>query len=206
MDGSTKIRNEVLEKLYQIRIPGEATQLLFYIMRHTWGHGKFENKINFSQLSIMGMNNPAIVRARKKLEAMKIIITKKDNDGSVIYRINRELREWEGLPKKITTPIDMTDEFLNELKPLYPHVNVDSEVLKMRAWLLTPKGRGRRLTKGFVVRWLNRFDAPPPATKPPMPAILVEKPPSDEERERGLMAMRAAVKGLTGKLSIGGEG
>ena len=51
-------------------------------------------------------------------------------------------------------------DFLTEIKPLYPHCNIDLEINRMKAWLLTPKGRGRKLTKRFVVNWLNKIDAP----------------------------------------------
>lgn len=51
-------------------------------------------------------------------------------------------------------------DFLEELKPLYKGIDVDREFSKMQAWFLTPKGRGRKLTKGFVVNWLNKIDTP----------------------------------------------
>lgn len=53
-------------------------------------------------------------------------------------------------------------DFIAQLKtlPAYKGIDLDREIGKMQAWLLTPKGRGRTLTKGFVVNWLNKVDAP----------------------------------------------
>ena len=48
--------------------------------------------------------------------------------------------------------------FIEEIKKLYPKVNVNSEINKMRAWLLTPAGRGRKINRRFMVNWLNKID------------------------------------------------
>ncbi len=44
-----------------------------------------------------------------------------------------------------------------ELKPnpAYRHIDIDVELGKMDAWLLTPKGARGKKTRAFVVRWLN---------------------------------------------------
>ena len=54
------------------------------------------------------------------------------------------------------------DEFINKLKsnPAYKGIDIDREIGKMQAWLETPRGKGRKLTRGFVVNWLNKVDAP----------------------------------------------
>lgn len=52
------------------------------------------------------------------------------------------------------------DQFLAQLAKLYPGLDVAAELRKMDAWLLTPKGRGRKKTRAFVVNWLNKCDPP----------------------------------------------
>jgi len=55
----------------------------------------------------------------------------------------------------------LTDDlFLSELKRHYPDINIERELRKMDAWLLTPQARGRKRTRRFVVNWLNKCDAP----------------------------------------------
>jgi hypothetical protein len=52
------------------------------------------------------------------------------------------------------------DEWLEKLKDLYPGVDTGSELLKMKAWLMTPRGHGRKFSRQFIVNWLNRCDRP----------------------------------------------
>lgn len=66
-------------------------------------------------------------------------------------------------PKQTTHQIRLADEeFLTQLRATgaYNGIDLDAELRKMRAWLLTPKGRGRKLTRQFAVNWLNRVDKP----------------------------------------------
>jgi hypothetical protein len=48
------------------------------------------------------------------------------------------------------------DEFLFRLKDSYPDIDLDSELRKMDAWLLTRPGKTK--SRRFVVNWLNRCD------------------------------------------------
>ena len=51
-------------------------------------------------------------------------------------------------------------DFLTQLKknPAYSHININNELSKMDAWLLTHPDRKK--TQRFVVNWLNRIDKP----------------------------------------------
>lgn len=73
-------------------------------------------------------------------------------------------------PIKPTSTVKLTDaEFIAELKknPAYRHIDIDRELGKMDAWLLTPRARGRSKTRDFAVNWLNRIEAPmQPGPKP----------------------------------------
>ena len=51
-------------------------------------------------------------------------------------------------------------DFWDKIKALYTWVNVDQERAKMQAWLLTERGKRRKITKGFVINWLNKIDKP----------------------------------------------
>jgi hypothetical protein len=69
------------------------------------------------------------------------------------------------LEKSVTqkrSPRLADDEFLAELRETgaYDGIDLDAELRKMHAWLLTPKGRGRKLTRQFAVNWLNKVDRP----------------------------------------------
>jgi hypothetical protein len=55
---------------------------------------------------------------------------------------------------------DTDESFWDELAKLYTWANLPQEKAKMQAWLLTPRGRGRKITRRFVVNWLNKLDKP----------------------------------------------
>jgi hypothetical protein len=65
---------------------------------------------------------------------------------------------------------DNDDLFWAEIEKLYSWVNVKQERAKMQAWLLTPKGNGRKITRKFVLNWLNKMDKPmdSPAERTPV--------------------------------------
>jgi hypothetical protein len=58
------------------------------------------------------------------------------------------------------------EQWMAELKrnPVYSGINIDREVGKMEVWLsLRP---GRKMTRRFIVNWLNKIDAPIVINKP----------------------------------------
>lgn len=60
-------------------------------------------------------------------------------------------------------PVVMSDDqFLTSLRsnPAYHGIDLDQELAKMDAWLSTPKARGRKKSRQFIVNWLNRVDRP----------------------------------------------
>jgi hypothetical protein len=50
------------------------------------------------------------------------------------------------------------NEFMDKLRQnsAYKHLDIDYELGKMDAWLITPKGENKRKTRRFVVSWLNK--------------------------------------------------
>lgn len=102
-NGYTKIANELVDALTKLRIPGEATQVLFYIFRKTYGFNKVEDAISLSQFALAtGLKKSHVCRALDKLELLNLI-TKKDNDIAHIYRFNKDFETWKALPKKDTS-------------------------------------------------------------------------------------------------------
>ena len=82
-------------------------------------------------------------------------IPKNPQKTSVIreVEVNISRREGAGAP--------LSDEdFIKTLKtnPAYKHIDIDRELAKMDAWLLTHQGRQK--TRRFIVKWLNRIETP----------------------------------------------
>lgn len=100
-DKYTKFSNELLEALARIRISGEARQMLDVIFRKTYGFHKKEDQISLSQFALAtGLKRPLVVRGVSKLITLNIIIIKKDNTLTNIYRINKDFDTWKPLSKK----------------------------------------------------------------------------------------------------------
>ncbi len=60
--------------------------------------------------------------------------------------------------KKKNTMLD--EDFWNEVKSLYTWIDIDEQITKMKGYQLTPKGSRWKITRGSVIRWLNRQDKP----------------------------------------------
>jgi len=109
--GFTAIPNELIEALGKIRISGEANQILWVIIRKTFGWHKVKDKIALSQFVLStGIKKPNIIRALHKLIEMKII--KKDNDTVSSYCIQEDFSRWKPLSKKIT----LSKKIINVIK------------------------------------------------------------------------------------------
>jgi uncharacterized protein YdaU (DUF1376 family) len=63
-------------------------------------------------------------------------------------------------PKRGRPAYPADEAFIEELKqnPAYSNVPIEVELGKMQAWFTTPKGKGRQMTRAFVLNWLNRAE------------------------------------------------
>lgn len=103
-NGYTKIANEIVDELCKIRIPGEAMQILFFILRKTYGWNKKSDNISHSQfVKGTGIIRQHITRNIKKLEEMGlIVVTNNGYKNGAEYRFNKDYRKWKPVPKKVT--------------------------------------------------------------------------------------------------------
>ncbi len=72
----------------------------------------------------------------------------------------------EALREKKQPPAASGSAFLESLRsnPAYNGIDINMELSKMDAWLLTSKGRGRKKTERFILNWLNHADRELPAS------------------------------------------
>jgi phage replication O-like protein O len=110
-NGHVDIANEIMDHLAKTRVPGEARQVLDFIIRKTYGWHKKVDRISLSQLAEgTGLSKPHVCMAVQKLVMMNLI-TKKGKDGVtekgndfVIYGFQKDFEKWRPLPKKGTLP------------------------------------------------------------------------------------------------------
>ena len=104
-DGYMKIALEIQDALCRIRIPGEAGQVLNFILRKTYGWNKKDDFISLSQFVLgTGLHKDHICQSIKKLILMNLIVAEKGNEGINKYRFNKDFDSWKPLPKKETLP------------------------------------------------------------------------------------------------------
>lgn len=117
-NGYVPIANELVEQLARLRINGEAMQVLWVIIRKTYGYQKKEDAIALSQFCLAtGLNKPAVCRALNKLKALNMII-QKDNAIAKSYRLNKDFDTWKPLSKKITV-IEKDNDVIEKDKKRY---------------------------------------------------------------------------------------
>ena len=125
-NGHIDIANEIADKLCSYRLSGEEWQVLWVILRKTYGWHKEEDWIALSQfVSLTGMKKPNIIRTLKELLSKNIIVViKKDNavikiDNAKInyYAFNKDYDTWKPLSKVIMPVIKIDNASLSKLIP-----------------------------------------------------------------------------------------
>ena len=75
-NGYLKLASELVDALASYRIPGEQMQVLWVIIRKTYGYNKKEDKISNSQFcELTGLKKPAVCRAINGLVDKKVVIS-----------------------------------------------------------------------------------------------------------------------------------
>lgn len=101
-NGFLRLANEIVDALAAYRIPGEQMQCLLFILRKTYGFGKKEDAISYSQFcDATGLKKPSVCRALNNLFKKKII-NKKVNGNIATYSFNKTYSQWASLTKKLT--------------------------------------------------------------------------------------------------------
>lgn len=104
-NGHFKIANELVDVWQRTRISGVEWQILWTILRKTYGWNKKEDRISLSQFSAAtSLPRQAIQKALNKLVASKVIsCTKNGYRKPNIYKFNKDFESWVIAPKKTIT-------------------------------------------------------------------------------------------------------
>lgn len=98
-DGYTKIANEIIDALARFMPGATEGQIIYAILRKTYGWHKKEDKISITQLIEMtGKSKRMIIYALQNLEAKKIIFIKREilhgEKQSNLISFNKNYKEW----------------------------------------------------------------------------------------------------------------
>lgn len=100
-DGHIDIANEIAEYMAKYRLSGQEWQVLWVILRKTWGWHKKKDRLSLGYIAKKTlMKRPAVARAINKLVNKSVI--KKDNSYINIYMFNKDYEMWKSVIKKDT--------------------------------------------------------------------------------------------------------
>ena len=117
-NGHLRMATELVLVFCIYRLSGQEWQVLWVILRKTWGWNKKKDRISLSQISeLTSMNRPNVVRILNKL--IKRVVLKKENSAGInAYTFNKNYEEWQG----------MTKAAMEVLSKMIPPKNVDKSV------------------------------------------------------------------------------
>jgi hypothetical protein len=89
-----------------------------------------------------------------------VVREKPSQNRAVDKEEDKDIREKRGVTEKTVTPPLTDQDFINSLKtnPAYKHIDFETELGRADGWLLAHPGRKK--TRQFIVRWLNRIEKP----------------------------------------------
>src|SRR3990167_10432727 len=88
--GYTRIANEALEALVKVRLPPSEKDILFFIIRKTYGYGKKEDRISLTQFEKgTELSRPTVVRALSNLLTRKILVK-----AGLLIGFNKDYESW----------------------------------------------------------------------------------------------------------------
>jgi phage replication O-like protein O len=111
-NGFTPISNEIMDALVKTRIPGQARQVLDFILRKTYGYNKPDDSISLTQFkNATGLSRSHVCRSVLLLIKMNLIVPIKGlsspNKGTIPatkYSFQKDYDLWVVSPNKGTSP------------------------------------------------------------------------------------------------------
>lgn len=110
-DGHIDVAHPLAEKFAEYRLTGEEWQVLWVIMRRTWGWHKPWHPISLIDFfNATGIKKPNVLRALKKLRG-RGVISRRRHANPYSWHINSHLKTWEPLSKSEKKPLskEITD-------------------------------------------------------------------------------------------------
>jgi phage replication O-like protein O len=94
-NGYTPIANEILEHLVKIPLLGSEFQVLFFIIRKTYGYHKKDDRISLTQFEKgTGLSRPTVVKTLKNLMARNMVVKIYLPDENKGYSFVKDHEKW----------------------------------------------------------------------------------------------------------------
>jgi phage replication O-like protein O len=94
-NGFTPIANEILDVLVNTGLLGSEYQILFFVIRKTYGYRKKHDRISLSQFQkSTGLSRPTIVKTLKNLTLKNILVKTALPYGNYAFSFNKDYEKW----------------------------------------------------------------------------------------------------------------
>lgn len=94
-NGYTAIANEILEKVINLPLLGSEFQMLFFIIRKTYGFHKKEDIISLTQFEKgTGLSRPTVVKTIKNLVIRKMVVKGALLGNKISFSFNKDYDKW----------------------------------------------------------------------------------------------------------------
>lgn len=121
-NGHIEINNENAEQFAKLHLSGNEWQIIWVILRKTWGWNKKEDSISLTQFeNLTALSRPSVKEAIDKLVGKKVLVVKKELYINS-YNFNKLYNEWI-VPKKVLVGFSVKDSrvFGKKLVPKKEH-------------------------------------------------------------------------------------
>lgn len=93
-NGYVKIANDLVDSFCKLKLSPNETQILWCILRKTYGFNKKEDKISLTQFEKQtNLSRPGVVRALKKLVAKQILVVN-PQPFIHVFSLNKKISQW----------------------------------------------------------------------------------------------------------------
>jgi len=100
-NGYVRLSNELLSAIVVAKLSGTEYQILFGVIRKTYGWNKKSDWISYSQLEeITGRTRRAIAKSLSKLVNKSILVKEPNSGKKNLLKLNKNWEEWKELGNK----------------------------------------------------------------------------------------------------------
>ena len=94
-NGFTAIANEILERLVKTCLLGAEYQVVFFLLRKTYGYQKKDDIISLTQFQKgTGLSRPTVVKTLKNLIARCMVVKTSLPHSQISFRFNKDYDSW----------------------------------------------------------------------------------------------------------------
>ena len=137
--GHVDIANSIVDYLCSYRLSGQEWQVVWVVIRKTWGWNKKLDRIALSQFADMtGINRRKCHTILKKLVSKKVLtrsVSQKGDRMEISYGFNKHFDKWKLSPKKVTVPQkgnDLSPKKVTKLSPKKAHTKDNKDTIQKK--------------------------------------------------------------------------